>query len=296
MTTTADLDQQRFIEVLGRLGRMAVEDYYNPYRTFDWPDSLPVDRLWMPRELLSIHNTPVAAELSEQQIIQLSIWESLNFYSLNVHGIRELLTEVVARVHMPGFEIPSEFLHHFIGEENEHMWFFAEFCRRYGRKLYFFPQIKTASPGNREVEHFLVFARILVFEEIVDHYNHTMAEDASLHDTIRQINRIHHRDESRHIAFGHELVSLLYSPLKSRLDQEELNKISAYLRDYVDYCLRWFYSLDAYYDAGIADPAAFRARLIAEPGRRAAEQIVARKPLAFLRKIGVFDDGNGHDR
>jgi hypothetical protein len=285
-----DLDDPRLIEVLGRLSRMSVEDYYNPYRMFDWPDSLPTDRLWMTPELLSIHNTPVAGELSEEQIIQLSIWESLNFYSLNVHGIRELLTEVVARVQMPGFEIPSDFLHMFIGEENEHMWFFAEFCRRYGRKLYYFPQITSTEPSRPEVENFLVFARILVFEEIVDHYNRVMADDESLHETIRHINRIHHRDESRHIAFGHELASLLYSRLRSQVSPGELARISDYMQEYVDYCLRGFYSLDAYYDAGIADPLGLRARLMAEPGRKAAEQAIARKPLSFLRKIGVLEE------
>jgi len=41
VVTTADLNQKRFIEILGRLGRMSVQDYYNPYRMFEWPDSLP---------------------------------------------------------------------------------------------------------------------------------------------------------------------------------------------------------------------------------------------------------------
>ena len=40
----------------------------------------------------------------------------------------ELLIEVMRRLHTPGYEIPTPYFHHFIGEENEHMWFFAEFC------------------------------------------------------------------------------------------------------------------------------------------------------------------------
>lgn len=269
---------------------MSVDDYYNPYRMFEWPETLPEDQLWMSRDLLSVYGTPVMDTLDEEQVRRLSMWESVNFYSLNVHGIRELLTEVVNRVHMPGFEVPSEFFHHFIGEENEHMWFFAEFCRRYGRKIYYFPRIKLTAPADEAVENFLVFARILLFEEIVDHYNMRMAEDESLHETVRQINRIHHRDESRHIAFGRELVSLLWGRLAGRLHATELAAIRDYLLSYFRFSLHSFYSLDAYEDAGIPDPLAFRRRLIESPERARAHERIARKPLSFLRKAGIFEE------
>src|SRR5262249_31388987 len=170
MTTANSTVNQRFVSLLDRLSRMSVDDYYNPYRMFEWPETLPKDKFWMSRDLLSVHGTSAVDRLNEEQLRQLRIWESSNFYSLNVPGIRELPPEVVNRVHMPGFEVPSEFFHHFIGEENEHMWFFAEFCRRYGKKIYYFPRIKLTAPADEAVENFLVFARILIFEELVDYY------------------------------------------------------------------------------------------------------------------------------
>src|SRR5215470_17460059 len=94
----------RFIELLDRLGRKSVEDYYNPYRMFSWADSLPEDAYWMTPELISAHGTEVEREIGEEGMKRLSRWESINFYSLNVHGIRELIIEVVKRIHMPGFE------------------------------------------------------------------------------------------------------------------------------------------------------------------------------------------------
>jgi hypothetical protein len=291
VTVLIGSNDQRFVSLLDRLGRMSVEDYYNPYRMFEWPPSLPTDRLWMSRELLSVYGTPKIDELDDEQLRRLAVWESVNFYSLNVHGIRELLTEVINRVHMPGFEVPSDFFHHFIGEENEHMWFFAEFCRRYGEKIYFFPRIKLTSPDDPAVENFLVFARILLFEEIVDHYNLRMSEDETLHETIRQINRIHHRDESRHIAFGRELVTLLWAGVKERLDDKQMAAVRTYLLDYLRFSLQSFYSLEAYDDAGIRDPIAFRRELIDSPQRRKAHELVARKPLGFLRKAGIFTEG-----
>jgi hypothetical protein len=284
-----DLYDTRFVELLDRLGRMSIEDYYNPYRTFEWPQYIPADRPWMTRELLSVYGTRAEAALKGDDLVKLSVYESLNFYSLNVHGIRELITEVINRVHLPGFEVPSEFFHHFVGEENEHMWFFAEFCKRYCGKLYYLPQAKTTQPDDHEIETFLVFSRILIFEEIVDYYNSAMAADETLHETIRQINAIHHRDESRHIAFGRELVSLLCARLRERLEPDRFRQIGRYLYDYLDYSLKSFYSLDAYDDAGIPEPLELRRTLIADPARQEVERKIARKPLSFFRKIGVFE-------
>ncbi|MEK2488286.1 diiron oxygenase [Kitasatospora purpeofusca] len=287
---TAIEGSDRFREILDRLGRMSIDDYYNPYRMFEWPEELPSDQLWMSKELISLHGTPAFDELDREQLLRLARWESVNFYSLNVHGIRELLIEVVNRVHMPGFEAPSEFFHHFIGEENEHMWFFAEFCRRYGKKIYPFPRVKTTVPGDEATENFLVFARILLFEEIVDYYNAYMADDETLPETVRQVNRIHHRDESRHIAFGRELVSLLYAELKRTKNEEELAGVERYLKEYIQFCLHSFYSLNAYEDAGLEDPLAVRAAVMRDPNRRAFERRMVRKPVSFMVKSGIFKD------
>lgn len=290
MTTIERTNPDRFVELLARLGEKSTEDYYNPYRTFSWAPSLPEDEYWMTPALVSAYGTEVADELGEDGMKRLSQWESINFYSLNVHGIRELLIEVVKRVHTPGFELPSEFFHHFIGEENEHMWFFAEFCRRYGKKIYSSPSLPTRSESDPEIENFLVFARILLFEEIVDHYNLHLADDTNLHETIRQVNRVHHHDESRHIAFGRELVALLYSRFSDRVGAERLRELEVYLKRYIVFSLQSFYNPHAYRDAGLVDPLGARSRIMASPARQAAERKAIRKPMSFLVKAGIFQD------
>ena len=103
----------------------------------------------MSPELMSVYGTPYMDELSESQFVQLSKWECVNFFSINVHGIRGLLQAVIQCVHMPGFEASSEYFHHFIGEENEHMWFFAQFCLRYGEKIYQNKGLKHVSLARR---------------------------------------------------------------------------------------------------------------------------------------------------
>lgn len=278
----------RFAAVLRRLSEKSVEDYYNPFLHFSWPDSLPEQAYWMTPSLMSTHGTAVAGELTEDQLRELSKWESINFYSMNVHGIRELLIEVIHRIHTPGFEVPSEFFHHFIGEENEHMWFFAEFCLRYGGKIYPTVNIKTNSPEDPDIANFLVFSRILLFEEIVDHYNTIMADDASLHETIREVNRIHHKDESRHIAFGRELVTMLFERLRERISETEHDEIETYLKRYVTATLQSFCNPRAYRDAGLASVAQLRERVLADPKRGEADRHAIRKPMSFFTKTGIF--------
>lgn len=281
---------ERFKTILDRLSSMSVEDYYNPYQMFEWPDSLPEDMWWMSPDLTTTYGTEVAEELTEQQLYRLSRYESVNFYSLNVHGIRELLIEVTKRIHTPGFELASEFFHHFIGEENEHMWFFAEFCLRYGGKIYAQPRGGSGAIPHSDAESLLVFARVLIFEELVDHFNSKMALDTSLHETIRQVNRIHHQDESRHIAFGRELVSLLYQDLKKTATTEQLVEIERYLKRYVRYSFESLFNPRVYQDAGLANPLEIRSRLLASPIRHDFEQRVFRKTLAYFEKTGIFSD------
>ncbi|MFD7906711.1 diiron oxygenase [Kitasatospora sp. NPDC059722] len=279
----------RFQEIMDRLTVKSIDDYYNPYRLFEWPDRLPENTWWMSPELTTTHGTELAERLTPEQLHTLSKHESINFYSLNVHGIRELLTEVVNRIHTAGFETPSEFFHHFIGEENEHMWFFAEFCLRYGKKIYRQPAAGTETPTHgTKTESLLVFTRILIFEELVDHYNATMATDERLHDTIRAINRIHHQDESRHIAFGRELVDLLYQDLKQDATEQQLDDISTYLRRYLTHSFESLYHPQVYRDAGLDKPHEVRRQLLESPARAEAERRTFRKTAKYLEKTGLI--------
>lgn len=287
-----DVDQglTRLLDLSRRLSSKSTDDYYNPYRLFSWPGSLPDDMAWMSADLLSVHGTDVVNELSAEEVVRLAKWESVNFYSVNVYGIRELLTEVTSRMYAPGFEELTDFLHHFIGEENEHAWFFAEFCRRYGGKIYPVSTLRTFRSSDRETEDFLVFAKILIFEEIVDHFNEHMAKDAALPEMVREINRIHHRDESRHIAFGRQLVEALYHRVRERAAGEHLAELELYLQRYMRWCVNSLYNPMMYRDAGFPDPLEFRRRVMGSPERQKVERKFLRRPLSFLTRAGIVKD------
>ncbi|WP_220212287.1 diiron oxygenase [Streptomyces sp. WELS2] len=279
-------DDHDFREPLGRLSAKAG---HHPYTAFDWPAALPGDEYWFSPELLSVHGTEYADELSDEQLCALSRWESVNFHSLNVHGIRERLIEVTRRVHTPGFEVPSEFLHHFIGAENERMWSFAAFCMKYGGRIY--PDEKLRPPPAGEdpaLEDFLVFARILLFERIVGPYHVRLAADARLPPVVRRLDRIRHQDAGRHNASTVRLVRLLWERLaESGPGEEERRAADRRLSEYLRTTMASFYNPAAYRDAGLADGPDLRKRLLDHPVRQAAHARVLRDATDFLHGIGV---------
>ncbi len=282
---------KRFIDILGRLTAMSERDYYDPYKLFEWPSSLSEDGYWMSPELMTVYGTEAGAALTDEQLRALSKWESINFYSLNVHGIRELLTQIVGRIHMPGYEVASEYFHHIIGEENDHMWFFAKFCLTYAGKLYPDRRMPFAAPGIPEADTFLLFARLLIFEELVDVFNQKMGDDERLDPTIRKINKVHHQDESRHIAFGRQIVALLHADLRRRLVPEQLAQLEAYVKRYMRASAESLCSPAAFRDAGLPEPYALRRAVLADPAFDAFAHRTLKRSLTFMTSEDIFSNG-----
>ncbi|MBT2472574.1 diiron oxygenase [Streptomyces sp. ISL-66] len=276
--------------ILDRLVAMSERDHYDPYTMFDWPDSLPENEYWMTPELLSIHGTKVAESFTEEQKWAISKWESVNFYSLNVDGIRELITEIIARIHTKDFALSSEYFHHMIGEENSHMWFFARFCLLYGGKVYPDKGVQLEMKSEGESAHFLVFARLLLFEEVVDFFNKRMGDDERLHPTIRKINAIHHQDESRHVAFGRQIVSHLHRQLREKLSAQELAELELYLKRYLRKSVDGLVNPAAFKDAGIPNPYRVRNEILADPAFHELERKMLKRSMSFLVNEGIFTD------
>lgn len=288
MVVTDSFADPKVQRILDKVSNKSIEDHYNPYTLFEWPETLPEDRLWMPLELMTIHHMPAEKTLTEAELIALSKWESINFYSLNIHGIRELLVEVCRRIHTNAFAMPSEFFHHFIEEENSHLWIFAQFCLRYGGKIY--PERRMpATAREPAVEQFMIFAKILIFEEIVDYYNVRIAQDESLHPFVREINRLHHHDESRHIACSRELVEALFGHVRQSVDASELPSIEEYLRQYIVACVESLYNPSAYLDAKLPVNAyQLRREALRDENRKRADQAMLKRTMGFFHSRGIF--------
>jgi hypothetical protein len=172
------------------------------------------------------------------------------------------------------------------------MWFFATFCLKYGGKIYADKKIKLALDAmDPDVESLLVFTRILIFEEIVDYFNLRMGKDERLHPIIRQVNSIHHQDESRHIAFGREIVKQLHERVRSRHPEEKLKEIESYIKRYILASVQSLYSPAVYSDAGVPEPYKVRTALLESPVRKEYNQKALKRTVDYFVNNGIISDG-----
>ncbi|MFE7779389.1 diiron oxygenase [Streptomyces sp. NPDC057445] len=285
------MDDSGFSTMLARLSEKSRDEYYNPYTKFTWPDTVPEDQWWMNPDYLTVSGTGLIDD--EKTLKALARYETVNFFSLHVHGIRELMIEVAKRIHTPDFAEYNEYLHHFIGEENAHMWFFAEFCHRYTGGIY--PE--AASPLRREGfgnlwDDVIVFSRILIFEEIFDYYNSRMGKDQLIPDILREIHAAHHHDESRHVAFGKQLVKRLYDRALAA-DPDRREEIEKYVKDYMTYSVRSLYNPQIFRDCGVGNPLAVRREALSHPVREAFHVKLMTRVDRFFVAAGIFSTSWG---
>jgi hypothetical protein len=141
MTAAQIVDRQ----LLERLLCLSLRNHYDVYSRFEWPAAIERDRLWCDEDLLTTYGTAVHNKLNEASLVSLSHWECINFFSLNVHGIKDALAFVMKAFYEPRYLDISEYLHVFVAEENAHMWFFAKFCLEYAGKIYPVTKISASS-------------------------------------------------------------------------------------------------------------------------------------------------------
>jgi hypothetical protein len=170
-----------------RLSRLSRRSYQNPYSFSEWPQHLEPDQDWFTTpEYVSLHGTEVWARLDEPARRRVAFHEAAGFYSLNIHGEKSLMQGLAARLYRSDLMEIADYLHHFLDEENKHSVYFGGFCARYAR-LHRSRQAPFGTPRGGDVDDFMFFARTLIFEEIVDHYNRVQARDRRLHPLSRFI-------------------------------------------------------------------------------------------------------------
>lgn len=260
-----DEGMTRLERVARKLVRLSRADSYDPFTELEWPTAIL--GLWMAPEFMSVYETPLQGELDERTWRELNKWECTNFFSLNVNGIRDLLVALTQRLHTPGFEFVSEYMHCFIAEENEHMWYFSKFCNDYAGKVYADRSISGFDAPEPDIDNFLVFARVLVFEELVDIYNRKMSKDERLDPFAQEINRLHHLDEVRHIAYGRLYVEAAFHQLQDKYPEDQLDEVRDAVERFIRLTVVRLYSVDAYRDAGLQKPVKMRNRLLRHPAR-----------------------------
>ena len=276
-------------DTVRKLSASSRRTYQNPYEAISWPEEVDRRQWYSSPELISLYGTRFWEELSDQRRRELSFWEAVNFYSLNIHGEKALMEGLARRLYQPGMEEVAEYLHHFLDEENKHSVWFGTFCTRYAGKVY--PDHKVAFPREyaEGEEDFLFFAKVAIFEEIVDRYNLVQGRDERLVAVARQINANHHAEETRHLVFGRRIVEHLWGRWSEAWPPPVVAGVRSYLEAYLEATWKEYYNPDVYRDAGFDEPWAVARQAWDDPRARSHRQDVTRRCLRPFLEAGVFE-------
>jgi len=278
-------------DLASRLTRASRKKLWDPYSAFDWPEHLQDGAWCMPPELISIYGTDAWAALDEAQQKRLSFYEIGNFFSLVLQGERPLVQGLVHRLYAKSSTMPvTEYLHHFVDEENKHMVMFGEFCRRYMGKVY--PEKKITLPRDysKGEEEIAFFCKVMVVEELGDYYNQFIARDERCDPLVREINRVHQIDEARHLTFGRRHLAELFEQYRPKWSDETLADFRAWLAEYLRASWGDYYNPTMYRDAGLADGYELRQLALTHPACAAQRKQVSAKLVNYFIECGLLGE------
>lgn len=276
-------------QIAEKLTKASKRLFYDVTTKLSWPETLDDSSWAMSPELVSLHGTPTWDAMNEDQRRKLAWCECAGFFSLILHGERPLLEGMSHRLYTLEKNLNiTEYMHHFLDEENKHMMMFSTYLRRYVGKVYPEKKIalaRTLAPGEEDIAF---FAKVLVVEELSDFYNVVMADDERLAPIVREVNRTHHVDEARHIHFGRAYLKQLWDRTTPSWTAEQLDAFRSWLVEYVSASWRDFYNPSVYRDAGVPNPYEAREYALSSPACREHRQRSSEKFLKNLVKSGIL--------
>lgn len=265
-----------------KLSRASIKKTWDVYTAFDWPESLPEDSWYMSPELISVYGTSFYDGLTEEQQKKLSFTELCNFFSLVLQGERPLVQGLVHRLYLKQTDpAVTNYLHHFIDEENKHMIMFGLFCNKYLGKVYPEKKISLAREYAKGEEEVAFFCKVLIVEELGDYYNVYMWRDERIHPLARELNKVHHADEARHLAFGRKYLAEIFEKFSQDWSEETLSNFREWLVAYLASSWGDYYNPAMYKDAGLDNGYELR-QLAFESGRQLREKASAKLVQLFL--------------
>ena len=275
-------------ELAVRLSRASVAKLWNVYDAIDWPERLDPGRWSMPPELVSLFGTESWEQLDEEGQKRLSFYELVNFFSLTLHGERPLVQGLCNQMYARQNTPITRYIHHFLDEENKHMVMFGEFCNRYAGKVYAQKKVSLPKDYAKGEEDVTFFIKVLIVEELGDYYNVAIARDERVHPLVREINKLHHRDEARHIVFGKRLLKELFDEHSPRWTAATLEGVRSWLGNYLRSSWADFYNPSMYRDAGVPDAYEARQAALSAECCREHRGRVSQKLVDYLLETGIL--------
>lgn len=280
------------LELAPRLTDASIRKSWDVPTMFDWPEALEPEAEWyMAPELISIYGTELYESLSEVEQRRLSFYEIVNFFSFVLYGERPLISGLMNRMYRKNTEGKiTEYLHHFIDEENKHMVMFGTFCNRYADKIY--PEKKIVLPREyaKGEEEISFFCKVLIVEELGDYYNLAMMSDKRINPLVAKINRVHHVDEARHLAFGREFLSELAAGYVSDWTEGERERFQKWLVQYLTSSWGDFYNPSVYSDAGLEGGYKVRTMALEHDACRQFRNTASAKVVDYFLETDLLDE------
>lgn len=284
--------RRSFDEVLRRLIESSDAAAEPPFQRVRFPETLDTQRLAMPEELLSLYHHPVYAGLDAQQRWRLSLLETINFFSINLHGERALVGGLEQRLYRcrapwDGYEA-SRYLQRFIHEENSHTHMLAEYCHRYhGRVMPDMAMALDAQALSPAGEDLLFYGRTFVLEGFLSYLNLRVMRDETLEPTTRAVHHAHHGDESRHVAFDRAVLRAIVEQLREQGRDDECRRVADALDRYRQVALRRLYNASIYRAIGLQGGVQLASEARALPARHAIETRWMQTTTDFLARLGL---------
>lgn len=276
-------------QLCARLCAKSREDMYDVYERFEWTDAIDPDRPAMTPELTTLYGTELWAGLTDEQKHRLTVCETGNLFANTLHGEQALVSGLSAQLY--GKKLSPEltdYLHHFLDEENKHMVMFGIYCRKYVGRVY--PEKKLSFPKELAPGEDLLgfYALAMVVEDFGDYFNIRTMRDDGCDPLVREISRVHHIDESRHLAFDRAYVTDLAEEWLPQWDEAQRTKFSDWLGGFMKANWATYYNPTVYKDIGIEKPFEARRHAMEHPVQLEIRAKVFEKLNVFFTKIGLL--------
>lgn len=272
-----------------RLCAKSREDFYDVYNRFEWTETIDSDRLAMPLEYTTLYGTDVWAGLTDEQKHRLAICEVGNLFAGTLHGEQLLVAGLSSQLY--GKKLSPEvtdYLHHFLDEENKHMIMFGLYCRKYVGRVYpakGLPLPKVSKPGEDIIGF---YALAMVVEDFGDFFNIRTMKDDNCDALVREISKVHHIDESRHLSFDRAYLADLCEEWLPQWTDEQRTQFSDWLKGFMKAHWGTYYNPSVYKDAGIDDPYEVRRHALVHPAQQELYAKVNDKLTRFFTKVGLL--------
>lgn len=191
-----------------RLLKGSARKSYEPVVDIDWDAPLPDDKYFLPPQMVTLYGTPMWQQMTEQQRIDLSRQEFVNYLSMGI-WFENMLNQALLRGMMYTSPTSAGTFYELteLGDESRHMLMFGKAIERVGVPP-FWPDKRNARRINVLPYLFrgpMLWIAALVGEEIFDALQRQILDsDEDLQPLVQRVMRIHVTEEARHIQFARD--------------------------------------------------------------------------------------------